>query len=141
VRVASNRRYAELRFHRRLNGGKAALYSSDKRVMQRRHSVETGIRTVQRAEVQKVAMLARLKLTEEELDALATQLTRVLDYVHILDEVDTQDVEPMAHAVEQQNVFRADETAESIPRDLVLANAAKSDGKFFLVPAILDAGS
>ena len=63
---------------------------------------------MEREQVQKTALLARLKLSEAELTTFTGQLTSLLDYVAILDEVDTDNVEPMAHAVEVSNVFRDD---------------------------------
>ena len=93
-----------------------------------------------REEVAKVALLARLKLSAPELELLTTQLGQVLTYVDILNEVDTENVEPMAHAVELSNIFRDDEERPSLSREAALANAPKSDGRYFLVPQILDAG-
>lgn len=90
--------------------------------------------------VRKVAHLARLKLTDEEIDRMSDQLGKTLTYVEQLSEVDTDDVEPMAHAIELSNVFREDKARESLPRDQALSNAPKTDGKYFLVPAILDEG-
>jgi aspartyl-tRNA(Asn)/glutamyl-tRNA(Gln) amidotransferase subunit C len=91
-----------------------------------------------RSDIAKVAMLARLKLSESELETLTTQLGSVLNYVEILNEVNTDDVEPMAHAVELSNVFRSDEIRDSLPRELALSNAPKTDGRAFLVPEILE---
>jgi aspartyl-tRNA(Asn)/glutamyl-tRNA(Gln) amidotransferase subunit C len=91
-------------------------------------------------EVRKVAKLARLKLTEDELEMFTAQLGQILGYVHILDQLDTSEVEPMAHAVDVPNVFREDVPQESLPREAALANAPKSDGQSFLVPPILNAG-
>ena len=91
-----------------------------------------------REEVAKVAILARLKLTDDEVDVFTSQMGKILEYVDILNDVDTEDVEPMAHAVELSNVFRADEVRESLDRDEALDNAPKTDGQFFLVPQILD---
>jgi aspartyl-tRNA(Asn)/glutamyl-tRNA(Gln) amidotransferase subunit C len=91
-----------------------------------------------RDDVQKVARLARLKLREDELDRFTSQLGQVLEYVRLLDELDTRDVEPMAHAVEVTNVWRADEVAPSLPREAALSNAPQTDGRYFLVPPILD---
>ncbi|MCA9073966.1 MAG: Asp-tRNA(Asn)/Glu-tRNA(Gln) amidotransferase subunit GatC [Planctomycetaceae bacterium] len=91
-------------------------------------------------DVKKVASLARLKLSPEEIARYQEQLDNVLSYVHRLDEVDTADVEPMAHAVEVVNVFRRDEPRASLDREQALANAPQSDGQYFLVPAILDEG-
>ena len=89
-------------------------------------------------EVRKVASLARLSLTEEELATYGEQLTRILGYVKVLDEVDIDGVEPMPHAVDLQNVFREDKMAESLSREDALSNACKTDGQYFQVPQILD---
>ena len=94
-------------------------------------------RQLTRDDMLKVAMLSRLKLSDAELERFTPQLGRVLEYVHILDEVDTEDVEPMAHAANRTNVFRKDEVRESLPRDAALSNAPKTDGQCFLVPPIL----
>lgn len=89
-------------------------------------------------EVRKVASLARLALSEDELKTYGQQLTQILDYVKLLDEVDIEGVDPMPHAVDLQNVFRQDERRESLPREAALANAPKTDGSYFLVPQILE---
>ena len=88
--------------------------------------------------VRRVARLSRLKLKDEEVTKLAAELSQVLHYVDQLNELDVTNVEPMAHAIELTNVFRADEPRPSLPREAALANAPKSDGKYFLVPPILD---
>ena len=93
-----------------------------------------------RAEVEKVALLARLRLSEQELDRMTTQLGAILGYVERLAEANTEGVEPMAHAVEQSNVFRDDVETRMLSREAALANAPKTDGQYFLVPQILDAG-
>ena len=90
-----------------------------------------------RDEVEKVSLLARLKLTDEELDRMTAQLGQVVDYVHQLADLDTEEVEPMAHAVELTNVFRPDEVRPSLPRAEALANAPKRDEECYLVPAVL----
>lgn len=93
-----------------------------------------------RDDVKKVAVLARLKLSEAEIDSLTTQMGKILGFVESLNEVQTDGVEPMVHAMELRNVFRADESRPSLPREEALKNAPKTDGKYFLVPQILDAG-
>jgi aspartyl-tRNA(Asn)/glutamyl-tRNA(Gln) amidotransferase subunit C len=90
-----------------------------------------------RADVEKVALLARLDLSDAELDAMTTQLGAILAYVEQLGELDTDSVAPMAHAVEVTNVFAADELRDSLPRDAALANAPHHDGEFYRVPAVL----
>ena len=88
-------------------------------------------------QVEKVSLLGRLQLTDEEVDKMATQLSQIIDYFELLNELDTEDVEPMAHAVELRNVFAADETGTSLPRDLALSNAPKRDDECYRVPAVL----
>lgn len=91
-----------------------------------------------RADVLKVASLARLKLTESEIEAFAIKLGELLEYFAVLNEVQTDDVEEMVHAVELSNVFRDDVVRPSLDRRAALANAPKADGQFFLVPQILE---
>ncbi len=88
--------------------------------------------------VTKVALLSRLKLSDAELELFTTQLGQVLGYVELLNELNTNDVAPMAHVADIANVFRPDELQPSLPRAAALANAPKSDGKYFIVPQILE---
>jgi len=90
-----------------------------------------------RADVEKTALLARLQLTEAELEAMTSQLGTILAYVEQLGELDTDGVAPMAHALEVTNVFAADEVRESLPREAALSNAPHHNGEFYLVPAVL----
>lgn len=89
-------------------------------------------------DVLKVAELGRLKVTDAEVQKFAEQLGGVLDYVRVLDEVDVSNVAPMAHVADVANVFREDAVVPSLPRAASLSNAPKTDGKFFLVPQILE---
>ena len=89
-------------------------------------------------DVRKVAHLARLKLADDELETFTRQLGDVLRYVDQLNAVETTGVVPLAHPHEAANVLRADELRDSLPREDALANAPRSDGEFFLVPAILE---
>ena len=89
-------------------------------------------------DVRWVAHLARLELTEAELATLTGQLAAVLEYVDLLKTVNTDGVEPMAHAIEVANVFRPDEPAPSLPVEAVLANAPDRRGNFYGVPAVLE---
>lgn len=88
--------------------------------------------------VRKVAVLARLKLSDAEVSDYATKLGNILKYVDALNEVDTTNVEPMVHAIELSNVFRHDAVVDSLPRSAALQNAPKTDGTYFLVPQILE---
>jgi len=93
--------------------------------------------SLSRQEVEKVSLLARLRLSEVELSTLTTQLGQIVGYIQQLAELDTSQVEPMAHAVEMHNVFRPDEVRPSLERSLLLANAPHADSEFYLVPAVL----
>jgi aspartyl-tRNA(Asn)/glutamyl-tRNA(Gln) amidotransferase subunit C len=90
-----------------------------------------------REDVEKVALLARLDLSDAELSLMTDQLGQIVAYVEQLGELDTADVEPMAHAVDVTNIFRADELRDSLPREAALSNAPKADGECYLVPAVL----
>lgn len=92
---------------------------------------------ISRADVEKVALLARLRLTESELETITGQLVQIVGYVDQLSEVNTDGVEPMAHAIELANVFREDKIATSLTRDQALANAPHHDDRGYLVPAVL----
>ena len=91
-----------------------------------------------REDVKKVASLARLKVSDEELDSLAKDLRSIVGYVQVLNELNCDGVEPMVHAVEGQNVLRPDVLTVSLDRNLALSNAPRTDGEYFLVPAIIE---
>jgi len=93
--------------------------------------------SLSREDVEKVALLGRLRLSPQELDRMTSQMGAVVDYVQQLAELNTDDVEPMAHAVELTGVFRVDQLQESLPREEALANAPHHDGVCYLVPAVL----
>ena len=88
--------------------------------------------------IEEVALLARLQLTDEESDLFAKQLDKTIEYVNKLNEVDTTDVEPTAHVLSIDNVFREDEPRPSLACDSLLRNAPEREGDFFRVPIIID---
>lgn len=90
-----------------------------------------------RDDIEKVALLSRLRLTDEELARMTAQLGQIVEYVRQLDELDTTDVLPMAHAADLANVFAADEHRPGFDRDKALANAPKRDDECYRVPAVL----
>ncbi len=92
-------------------------------------------------QVKKVAKLARLKLSEAEIGEFTGQLGAILKYVEKMDELDTADVEPLAHCLPISNVFRDDIIKPSLGTDASLANAPQREGPFFKVPKILDDNS
>ena len=88
-------------------------------------------------DVEKVALLARLRLSPDELATMTEQLGQVLQYIDQLQEVDTSDVEPLAHSQDLHNVLAEDQRQPSLPRRKALAAAPKSDDECFLVPPVL----
>jgi aspartyl-tRNA(Asn)/glutamyl-tRNA(Gln) amidotransferase subunit C len=92
--------------------------------------------SISRAEVEKVSLLARLALTDEEITRMTSQMGEILGYIDLLSELDTSQVEPMAHALDVANVFRNDLMRPSLDREVVLANAPQRDGECYLVPAV-----
>ncbi len=94
--------------------------------------------SLSREDVEKVALLGRLRLSNAELEKFTTQINHIVGYVAQLQELDTEVVEPMAHPLPIHNVFRSDEVRESIGVGKALANAPKRDTEFYLVPPVLE---
>lgn len=92
---------------------------------------------ISRDEVQKVSLLARLLLTEEELDRMTSQMGAILEYFQLLEQVNTDGVQPMAHPIDVSDVFRPDEVRPSLPRESALTNAPHRDEECYRVPAVL----
>jgi aspartyl-tRNA(Asn)/glutamyl-tRNA(Gln) amidotransferase subunit C len=92
---------------------------------------------ITRADVESVSLLARLQLTESELDQFAGELATILGYVDQLGEVNTEGIVPMAHAIEIHNVFAEDEVCDSLPREAALSNAPRHNERGYLVPPVL----
>jgi len=88
-------------------------------------------------DVEKVAMLARLRLSDDEIVSMTEQLGKVLGFIQQLEELNTDGVEPMAHALDIENVLVDDVVVASLPREKAMAAAPKSDGETFLVPPVL----
>ena len=93
--------------------------------------------SLSRADVDRVSLLARLRLSDDEAEHFAVQLTQVVDYFRQLDELDTSGILPMAHAIELHNVFAPDDLQPSLERERALANAPKRDDECYRVPAVL----
>ena len=94
--------------------------------------------TLSRSDVEHVAHLARLGLSEEELRRFEGQLNHILDQYAILSELSTDHIAPTAQTIELENILREDVVRPSLPTSAVLANAPAHDGAFVVVPAILD---
>lgn len=88
-------------------------------------------------EVEHVALLARLSLTEEEKKTFTGQLSSILDYADTLKLLNTEGIEPLTYILPMNNVFRADEIKPSIARDEMLANAPLTEEGQYKVPKII----
>jgi len=91
-----------------------------------------------REEVLHIALLARLGLTEAEVDRLREQLSNILENFEVLQQVDTSGIPPTAQSIALQNVVSDDEVTDSLPPGQVLANAPRKDGGFFRVRPVLE---
>ncbi len=91
-----------------------------------------------REEVLQIALLARLGLTEAEVDRLREQLSNILENFEVLQQVDTSGVSPTAQSIALQNVVSDDEVTASLPPSQILANAPRKDKNFFRVRAVLE---
>lgn len=92
------------------------------------------------ADVEHVAALARLGLTESEKERLRDQLSSILEHINALAELDTEAISPTAQVIALTNVLREDVARPSLPRDQVLANAPRQNEGFFEVDAVLGGG-
>jgi aspartyl-tRNA(Asn)/glutamyl-tRNA(Gln) amidotransferase subunit C len=90
---------------------------------------------IERDEVLHVARLARLALSEEEIEPMARELSAVLDHIARIGELDLADVAPTSHVVEVTGALRPDEPRASLPREVALAQAPAVSGSGFLVPS------
>ncbi len=92
---------------------------------------------VTRKDVEYIADLARLKFSEDELDEYTSELNEILNYMEKLNELDTENIEPLSHPVEGTNAFREDKVKESIAREEALKNSPDKDEVFFKVPKVI----
>jgi len=90
---------------------------------------------IDREQVLHVARLARLRLSDEEVDRMTGELSSILDHIERISALDLEGVEPTSHVVELENVLRPDEPHESLPRDVALAEAPDADATGFRVPS------
>jgi aspartyl-tRNA(Asn)/glutamyl-tRNA(Gln) amidotransferase subunit C len=90
---------------------------------------------IDRDQVLHVARLARLRLTDDEVARMASELSTILDHIEKISELELEDVEPTSHVVEVENVLRADEPRESWPRERILDLAPDAADGGFRVPS------
>lgn len=92
---------------------------------------------VTRKEVEHIAELARLELTDSELEEYTAQLNKILEYVEKLNQLNTENVKPLSHPIDSENVYREDVVKPSIDREEALKNAPSKDDEFFKVPKVI----
>jgi len=93
---------------------------------------------ISREEVDHVAFLARLGLSDDEKATLQEQLSAILEHMRTINELDTSQIAPTAQVIPLRNVMRADEPRPSLPAEQVLGNAPDREGPFFRVPHVLE---
>ena len=93
---------------------------------------------ITREQVERVASLARLSLTDDEAERMAEELDRILEFVEVLEQVDTEGVEPTSHVMPLQTPLREDRAVESLDPELALANAPLREGTAFVVPKVIE---
>ncbi len=94
--------------------------------------------SVTKKDVEYIAKLARLKFNDEELENFTYELNEILNYVEKLNELNTENVEPLSHPIENFNVFREDKLQPSIDREDALKNAPSRTDEFFKVPKVIN---
>ncbi len=88
-------------------------------------------------EVEHIANLARIELTEEEKRSFTEQFNTILEYFEIINDLDTEDVPPTSHVIDVTNAFREDQVSPSLAMEDVLKNASKKERGFFKAPKII----
>lgn len=94
--------------------------------------------SITKDDVRYVANLARLKLSKEEAEGLVNDMNQILDYMADLEEVDTEDVEPLEHVTDLEYRFRKDEAKKPLDHDDALKNAPDADTDYFRVPRVIE---
>lgn len=93
---------------------------------------------VSKKDVENVAVLSRLKIADDKMDKYLEEFNNFLEYVDVLQKVDTENVKPTAHVLPLQNVFREDVVKPSLDREKALANAPEKENGYFKVPRIIE---
>lgn len=85
-----------------------------------------------------IANLSKLKVSEDEIDKYSRELSQIVDFVSVLNEVDIEGLKPTAHVLDIYNVFRKDEVKPSFNKDDLLANAPSKEGECYSVPKVVE---
>jgi aspartyl-tRNA(Asn)/glutamyl-tRNA(Gln) amidotransferase subunit C len=96
---------------------------------------------VSKDEVKYISKLAKLNFQENELEDFTKQFNEILSYMDTLNEINTDDIEPLSHPLDQENVFREDIKIISTDTETALRNAPETDGVYFVVPKIINPGT
>ena len=96
---------------------------------------------IDEAQVRRVALLSRLELSDREITQFSGELSDIVTYIEKLNELDTENVEPLAHCLPVHNVLREDTPTPSLTNDQALANAPQREDEYFKVPKVLDENS
>ncbi|MEI6285980.1 MAG: Asp-tRNA(Asn)/Glu-tRNA(Gln) amidotransferase subunit GatC [Bacillota bacterium] len=91
-----------------------------------------------REQVEKVASLSRLQLSPQELEKFSVQLGAIIEYMEVLNSVDTTNIEPMIYAVPTTNIYREDIRKPSLNHVTALQNAPETDGEYFIAPTVVE---
>lgn len=94
--------------------------------------------SVTKNDVRYVAHLARLQLSEEEVENLTRDMSKILDYMETLEELDTSDVEPLEHVIDMEYRLRDDKAKEPLSHEEALKNAPDADSDYFRVPKVIE---
>lgn len=94
--------------------------------------------SVTEKEIRYIANLAKLHLSEEEVKSLTGDMNNILDYMDLLNEVDTTDVQPLDHVIEMDSRLRKDEAKEPLSHEDALKNAPDADSDYFRVPKVIE---
>lgn len=94
--------------------------------------------SVTRKDVEHIAELARLSFEEKELESFTVELNEILNYVEKLNELNTENIEPLSYPIEVNNVFREDTLRQSVSTEEALKNAPEKDESFFKVPKVIN---
>ncbi len=94
--------------------------------------------SVSEKDVKYIANLARLQLTDEEAVSFAEDMSKILDYMEMLNELDTSEVEPLEHVIELDSRFRKDEAKPPLSHTDALKNAPDADSDYFRVPKVIE---
>lgn len=92
---------------------------------------------ISKDKIKEIAKLARLEVSEEKMDLFSKQLSQILEYMELLAEVDTSNVEPLYSPMEHSTPYREDKVVCNYSRDEVLSNAPLDDGEYFIVPKVV----